>query len=65
MAGSKRRPKVQGAREVEGARVNPPNYEDDSMESHSTSPEESEAISAAGKAPSHKSLEIYRYSPTE
>jgi hypothetical protein len=74
MAASKRRPKVQGAREDEGVRFNHLNCEEDGLKSPSTSPEESgnglgtrrpEDISAAGKAPSHRGLEIHRYSPTE
>src|SRR5271154_4939209 len=75
MAASKRRPKLQGAREDEGARFHHSNCEEYSMQSPSTSPEDpgngavesqrAETISAAGKAPSHRGLEIHRYSPTE
>jgi hypothetical protein len=74
MAASKRR-KVQGAREEEGARFHNSTSEDYSMKSPTTSPEEAgngavesqkpEAISAAGKAPSHRRLEINLDSPTE
>jgi hypothetical protein len=75
MTASKRRLKVQGAREEEGARFHNSNSEDYSMESPTTSPEEAgngaveserpEVFSAAGKAPSDRGLEIHLDSPTE